>query len=70
VNTETLRCYERRGLLTEPPRPTGGYRDFPPTTVELLRHSLAGLVATWDLPRGDRSCALLEAIDDRLEATR
>jgi Hg(II)-responsive transcriptional regulator len=37
VNAETLRYYERRGLLTEPPRTPGGYRDYPPTTVELLR---------------------------------
>lgn len=37
VNNETLRYYERRGLLAEPPRTTGGYRDYPPTTVEVLR---------------------------------
>lgn len=37
VNNETLRYYERRGLLAEPPRTTGGYRDYPPTAVELLR---------------------------------
>jgi Hg(II)-responsive transcriptional regulator len=124
VNTETLRYYERRGLLTEPPRTPGGYRNYPDTTVELLRFikraqelgftldevdellhldaggpdscdaarvlaehrrddlaqrihdlqrmhdSLAGLVATCDLPRADRSCALLDAIDHRPEATR
>ena len=124
VNTETLRYYERRGLLTEPPRTSGGYRDYPSTTVELLRFikraqelgftldeveelldlgdggpdsceaarvlaerrrddlaarirdlqcmhdSLADLVATCDLPRADRSCALLEAISDSSEGTR
>jgi Hg(II)-responsive transcriptional regulator len=37
VNTETLRYYERRGLLTEPPRTSGGYRDYPATAVGLLR---------------------------------
>jgi MerR family mercuric resistance operon transcriptional regulator len=37
VNAETLRYYERRGLLSQPPRTPGGYRDYPPTTVELLR---------------------------------
>src|SRR6266498_977742 len=37
VNTETLRYYERRGLLTEPPRTRGGYRDYHTATVELLR---------------------------------
>ncbi|MGC4939964.1 MerR family transcriptional regulator [Kribbella sp. DT2] len=124
VNTETLRYYERRGLLSQPPRTPGGYRDYPPNTVELLRFikraqelgftldeveellhldnggpdacdaarvlaehrradlearirdlqrmhdSLADLVATCDLPRANRSCALLEAIDHRPEATR
>lgn len=29
MNTETLRYYERRGLLCEPPRTPGGYRDYP-----------------------------------------
>lgn len=37
VNAETLRYYERRGLLDEPPRSPGGYRDYPATAVELLR---------------------------------
>lgn len=118
VNPETLRYYERRGLLDEPPRSPGGFRDYPPSTVELLRFikraqqlgftldevenllhlidggpdscdaaralararvadleariadlqrmrdSLVELVATCDLPRGDRSCPLLHAIDD------
>jgi MerR family mercuric resistance operon transcriptional regulator len=117
VNPETLRYYERRGLLDEPPRTAGGYRDFPDATVQLLRFikraqglgftldeveellhldaggpdscdaarelataraedlqsriddlqgmrdSLVKLVATCDLPRADRSCPLLEAIE-------
>ncbi|TCC61356.1 MerR family transcriptional regulator [Kribbella pittospori] len=121
VNTETLRYYERRGLLDEPPRTTGGYRDYPASAVELLRFvkraqelgfsldeveelldldaggpvgcdaaralaehrrldlaarirdlqrmhdSLAGLIATCDLPRDDRSCALLEALGPEAE---
>ncbi|HZX07714.1 MerR family DNA-binding protein [Kribbella sp.] len=116
VNTETLRYYERRGLLPEPPRTLGGYRDYPVSAVELLRFvkraqelgftldeveellhldaggpdgcdaaralaerrradlavriadlqrmhdALSALVETCDLPRGDRSCALLTAI--------
>lgn len=37
VNSETLRYYERRGLLDEPPRTSGGYRDYPDGAVELLR---------------------------------
>jgi DNA-binding transcriptional MerR regulator len=37
VNRETLRYCERRGLLTEPSRTSGGYRDYPDAAVELLR---------------------------------
>jgi DNA-binding transcriptional MerR regulator len=37
VNTETLRYYERRGLLEQPPRTSGGYRDYPVSAVGLLR---------------------------------
>jgi MerR family transcriptional regulator, mercuric resistance operon regulatory protein len=35
-----------------------------------MHDSLAGLVATCELPRADRRCALLDAIDHRPEATR
>lgn len=119
VNTETLRYYERRGLLEYPPRTPGGYRDYPATAVTLLRFikraqelgftldeveelldldsggpdscgaaralaearyvdleariadlqrmsdSLAELIGTCDLPRSDRSCALLAAIQNQ-----
>ena len=37
VNVETLRFYERKGLLPEPPRLTSGYREYPPDTVERIR---------------------------------
>lgn len=37
VNSETLRYYERRGLLAEPPRTPGGYRNYPASTVDLLK---------------------------------
>jgi DNA-binding transcriptional MerR regulator len=36
VNNETLRYYERRGLLAEPPRTPGGYRDYPTATLDRL----------------------------------
>jgi MerR family transcriptional regulator, mercuric resistance operon regulatory protein len=36
VNIQTLRYYERRGLLTEPARSTGGHRLYPPDTVARL----------------------------------
>lgn len=37
VNVQTLRYYERRGLLREPARSIGGHRLYPPDTVALLR---------------------------------
>lgn len=37
VNTETLRYYERRGLLPPPDRTPGGHRLYPPDTVAMLR---------------------------------
>ncbi|MEV6299241.1 MerR family transcriptional regulator [Actinoplanes sp. NPDC051861] len=36
VNIQTLRYYERRGLLAEPTRSFGGHRLYPPDTVALL----------------------------------
>ncbi len=37
VNVQTLRYYERRGLLDEPDRTLGGHRLYPPEVVTVLR---------------------------------
>lgn len=37
VNIETVRYYERRGLLVAPPRTGGGYRQYEPEAVGRLR---------------------------------
>ena len=37
VNVETIRYYQRRGLLDEPHRPLQGYRHYPDDTVKRLR---------------------------------
>ena len=37
VSVETLRFYERRGLLPEPPRRASGYRAYPPEAVTRVR---------------------------------
>jgi MerR family transcriptional regulator, mercuric resistance operon regulatory protein len=37
VNLQTLRYYERRGLLEEPVRSLGGHRLYPPEAVTTLR---------------------------------
>lgn len=67
VNVQTLRYYERRGLLPAPPRTDGGYRQYPPDSVarvrfikraQLLGFSLKEIAELLDLrvhPR--RSCS-------------
>ena len=38
VGIETIRFYERRGLIRQPLKPAaGGFRDYPPETVSRLR---------------------------------
>lgn len=37
VNIDTVRYYERRGLLPEPERRPSGYRDYSDETVPLIR---------------------------------
>ena len=117
MNPQTLRYYERRGLLAEPVRSAGGYRSYPPDALRRLRFikraqqlgftlteietlldlsgggpescdavralatekiadlrqriadlqalqaGLTRLVATCDLPRGQRECPILNELD-------
>ncbi|NQU60222.1 MAG: MerR family DNA-binding protein [Rhodospirillales bacterium] len=38
VNIETIRFYERRALIEQPPKPaSGGFRDYPPETLGRIR---------------------------------
>ncbi len=37
VNVQTLRYYERRGLLAEPERGPSGYREYPAEAVRRIR---------------------------------
>jgi DNA-binding transcriptional MerR regulator len=37
VHLETLRDYERRGLIEQPPRTPGGYSNYPGAALEVLR---------------------------------
>jgi MerR family copper efflux transcriptional regulator len=37
VGIDTVRYYERAGLLPEPPRRASGYRDYPPAWLQRLR---------------------------------
>lgn len=60
VNIQTLRYYERRGLLAEPNRSLGGHRLYPEQTVATLRIIKAA----------QRLGFTLEEIADLLQATR
>ncbi|MAC46657.1 MAG: Hg(II)-responsive transcriptional regulator [Oceanospirillum sp.] len=37
VNIETIRYYERRGLINQPLKPERGYRDYPRTILERVQ---------------------------------
>jgi MerR family mercuric resistance operon transcriptional regulator len=37
VNVETIRYYQRRGLMVEPKKPLGGYRHYSPDTAKRVR---------------------------------
>ncbi|GAA3954978.1 MerR family transcriptional regulator [Actinoplanes auranticolor] len=60
VNLQTLRYYERRGLLAEPDRSLGGHRMYPPEAVTVLRVIKAA----------QRLGFTLEEITDLLESGR
>jgi len=40
VGVETIRFYERQGLIEQPPTPESGYRHYPPETVRKIRFIL------------------------------
>ncbi len=37
VGVETIRYYERRGLIAQPPKRSSGYRQYPPAAVTRVR---------------------------------
>lgn len=56
VGVETIRFYERRGLLERPPKPSGaGIRRYPPDTVRRVRFIRQAQQLGFTLPRS-RSC--------------
>jgi DNA-binding transcriptional MerR regulator len=78
LSTKTIRFYEQRGLLPAPPRTSGGFRDYPPETVDRLRFirdaqgaglslsDIGGILALRD--SGHAPCAHVETlIAGRLE---
>jgi len=45
VNVETIRYYQRRGLLEEPSKPNGGFRRYPEESVGFTLEEIQGLLA-------------------------
>lgn len=82
IDTETIRFYEKQGLLSAPPRRDNGYRDYGPAHLERLsfiRHcraldmplaDIARLLALADSPPEDCSDInrLVDAQIDRVRA--
>lgn len=62
VNVQTLRYYERRGLLAEPERTRSGYRLYPASAVKLVRFIKRAQGLGFSLAEINR---LLELRDDR-----
>ncbi|WP_328774154.1 MerR family transcriptional regulator [Streptomyces sp. NBC_00286] len=55
MNPQTLRYYERRGLLPEPQRSNGGHRMYPPHAVIVLRVIKAAQRLGFTLEGGGRA---------------
>ena len=70
VNAQTLRYYERRGLLPEPPRSPTGYRDYPPTAVEVLRFVKRAQELGFTLAEVEELLGLAEGGPESCEAVR
>jgi DNA-binding transcriptional MerR regulator len=82
VSVDTVRFYERRGVLPPPERLPSGYRTYAPTTVARIQlaRRLQALGLTLDevidalhaTDRGDATCASerwrLEAVVERIDA--
>jgi MerR family copper efflux transcriptional regulator len=74
VNVETIRYYERRGLLAKPARPESGYRQYPQETItrllfikraQALGFSLKEIGELLSLEIVDINCAKVLALTQR-----
>lgn len=79
VTVQTVRYYERRGLLPEPPRSSGGFRQYSPDHVDRIRfikraqdlgftleeaHELLQLRVTPEADRADVRAVAQDKIDE------
>lgn len=70
VNTQTLRYYERRGLLPAPPRSPAGYRDYPSHAVTVLRFVKRAQELGFSLAEVEDLLALADGGPDSCESAR
>lgn len=62
VNVETLRFYERRGILQEPQRRSSGCRV---RKLQSMKRALTVLVKSCVGDVSSRECPILDALDDK-----
>jgi DNA-binding transcriptional MerR regulator len=81
ISTDTLRHYERLGVLSKPPRTNGGYRDYPANSLDRVRLIQSALKVGFSLPelatilrmrdRGEVPCHRVRAIaEHKLEEVK
>jgi DNA-binding transcriptional MerR regulator len=70
VNPQTLRYYERRGLLAEPPRRGSGHREYGPEAVRTVRFVKRAQALGFDLRDADVLLGLAAGGPDGCEAAR
>ena len=70
VNVETVRYYERRGLVAQPARPRSGYRRYPAATVARLRFIKRAQELGFTLQEIDELLELRVGSDTRCEEVR
>ncbi|HEU4424201.1 MAG TPA: MerR family transcriptional regulator [Pilimelia sp.] len=70
VNRQTLRYYERRGLLSEPVRSSGGYRVYPDAAVQRVRFIRRAQELGFSLAEVDVLLHLAEGGPDSCEKAR
>jgi DNA-binding transcriptional MerR regulator len=81
ISADTLRHYERLGILPKPPRTNGGYRDYPANSLERVRLVQSALKVGYSLPelatilrmrdRGEVPCQRVRAIaEHKLEEVK